>query len=45
MYSLVCLELQRRNLRRQHWEIQGEDTRHGKPKCTRCTQEISRHQN
>jgi hypothetical protein len=35
---------QRRNLERNLWEIHGEDTRHGEPECTRCTQEISSHQ-
>jgi hypothetical protein len=35
---------QRRNLGRNLWEIHGEDIRHGQPECTRCTQEISRHQ-
>jgi hypothetical protein len=31
-------------LEKNHWEIHREDTRHGYPKCTRCTQEIARHQ-
>jgi hypothetical protein len=35
---------QRGNHGRNHWEIHGEDTRHGKPESIRCTQEISRHQ-
>jgi hypothetical protein len=35
---------QRRNLGISHWEIQWEDTRHDYSECTRCTQEISKHQ-
>jgi hypothetical protein len=34
---------QGRNLRRNLWEIHGEDTRHGEPESTRYTQKISRH--
>jgi hypothetical protein len=26
------------------WEIHGDNNRHGQQECTRCTQEISRHQ-
>jgi hypothetical protein len=35
---------QRRNLGKTLWEIHGEDIWHGQPECTRCAQEVSRHQ-
>jgi ribosomal protein S27AE len=36
---------QRRNFWEKNlWEIHGEGTTRGQPECTRCTQEISRHQ-
>jgi hypothetical protein len=36
--------LHRRNPGRTLQEILGEDISHGQPECTRCTQEISKHQ-